>query len=187
MPPEEDTGYLLKAVNEGEDWAKDSLYAKFYQELRSIAQRALRNERRGHTLQPSDLVNEAYLRLSRLTEVRWESREHFLGFAATAMRRVLCEYARKRNSKRRGGKHPRITLSAIDSEKRDRSYDASDFYWALDKLDSLNSRQAEVVILRNLIGASVDEVASTLNISPRTVKSDTRFALAWLNRELDRQ
>ncbi len=156
----------------------------FYERLRLIAQRAFRSERRDHTLQPTALVHEAFVRLAQHEGVDWNDPKRSLGIAAQAMRRVLIDHARRRNTLRRGGEALR---TALRDDVADTPLDLTRLV-ALDeallKLAGLHARQARVVELRLFGGLSVEESASVLDVSERTVKGDWRVAQAWLRKEL---
>ena len=154
-----------------------------YGELHRLASSYMRNERPDHTLQATALINEAYLRLAR-EETDWNSREHFIGVAANVMRRVLVDYARAHRAEQRGGGLKRVEMRddlAISAEKLD-EVEALDE--ALSNLESQNPRQGKVVELRYFGGLSVEQIASLLGVSPRSVKRDWSLARIWLFREL---
>lgn len=161
----------------------DELFQWLYKELRPIARRYMAGERAGATLQTTALIHEAYIRL-KASNVKVESRLHFLRLVARTMRRVLIDEARRREGEKYGGDWIRVTLSDSAGVVFSR-FDMIDFDRALEKLAKLHERQATVVDLRFFLGFSVEEVAAELGVSPRTVKGDTRVALAWLRRELE--
>ena len=157
-----------------------------YAELRRLAHHYLRQERAGHTLQATALVHEVYLRLAPQGGDHWDDRSRFVGIAAHLMRQVLVEYARGRHREKRGGKDQRRVplneaVALIDPCECDR-WEALDE--ALERLARLSARQAQIVELRYFGGLTVDEVADTLRISPKTVKRDWSVARAWLRQEL---
>lgn len=154
-----------------------------YDALRAIAAGQLRRERIGHTLQPTALVHEAFLRLGPLSTA---DRPTLLACAARQMRQLLIDHARRRQRLKRGGGARRFSLDSRDLAISDRPADLLDLDDALHRLAELSSRQAEVVTLRFFGGMSMPEVAVALNVSPRTVEGDWTFARAWLKRELDR-
>ena len=177
------TTRLLKAVHAGDHAAAERLLPLVYAELHRVANAYMRRERPDHTLQPTALINEAYLRLIQ-EDVDWNSREHFIGFAAHVMRRVLVDYARARNADQRGGKRERVELHdqlAISPERLD---EVSQIDEALDRLAKLNARQAKVVELRYFGGLSIEQIGATLGIAPRSVKRDWALARIWLIEEL---
>ena len=154
-----------------------------YAELRSIAARHLGSERTGHTLQPTALVNEAYLRLRGLGDVPWHDRTHFYAIASRIMRRVLVDHARARTAQKRGADAPRVLLSEELHEEMQPSMDAAeliDLDRALDELAVAEPRLAKLVELRFFSGLGIDEASSLLGCSPRTAKRDWTFARAWL-------
>jgi RNA polymerase sigma-70 factor, ECF subfamily len=163
----------------------DDLFTLVYSELRRIAGRQLRSERAGHTLCTTALVNEAWVELTKLDRIRWQSRAHFLALAAQAMRRVLIDYAIARRAQKRGGGR---TLESLDDDAlvvvQDRAEEFIELDEALQRLTSLNERHARIVECRFYGGMSVEETADALGISPATVKRDWTLARAWLNREL---
>ncbi len=158
------------------------LTAVVYDELRNLAAAYLHRERQGHSLQPTALVHEAFLKLVDINAVEAKDQKHFFALAATMMRRVLVEHARTRNAAKRGGGQHRITLSGLQAADTDLEVEALDE--ALNRLAAFDPRQAKIVELRFFGGLSVDEVADTLHISKRTVEGDWTLARAWLHREL---
>jgi RNA polymerase sigma factor (TIGR02999 family) len=168
----------------GDQTALDRVLPSIYEELRAIARRELRRERMGHTLTPTALVHEAYLKLVRLERITWESRAHFFGACAQEMRRILISYARRKAAGRRGGgaEHVPIENACVAAMTRPEGLLALDE--ALTRLAALDARQARVVECRFFAGMDVEETASVLEISPATVKRDWTAARAWLNREL---
>jgi RNA polymerase sigma factor (TIGR02999 family) len=158
-----------------------------YDELRNLAHRYFRNERRGHTLQPTALVHEAYLRLVDESRVDWNGQAHFRAVCARVMRQVLIDYARSRSRERRGGGQKRVVLESAIAPLHLDQVDAVALDEALERLAALDERQARVVELRFFGGMSVDEVASVLGISKRSVEGDWTHAKAWLKSELSRE
>jgi RNA polymerase sigma factor (TIGR02999 family) len=182
--PPPDATELLQAWSRGDASAFDKLIPLVYRELRALAGRYMRNERPDHTLQPTSLVNEAYLRLIDVNRVQWQNRAHFLAVAATTMRRILVEFARKRQRDKRGGD---ITLIALDDAPDVGQAKRADLVAvddALTALAAVDRRLSQVIELRFFGGLTVDEAADTLNISPETVMRDAKTAKAWLLREL---
>src|ERR1022692_4645439 len=174
---------LLKAMAKGDSEAADKLLPLVYGELHRLASSYMRNERPDHTLQPTALINEAYLRLAR-EDTDWNSREHFIGVAANVMRRVLVDYARAHRAEQRGGGLKRVEMQddfAISAEKLD---EVAVLDEALCSLESLNPRQGRVVELRYFGGLSVEQIAALLGVSPRSVKRDWSLARIRLFREL---
>jgi len=162
----------------------DSLLPLVYQELRRLAASYLRRERPGYTLQPTALVNEAYLRLLKDRPDRWQNRAHFCAIAAHSMRQILIERARARDAQKRGGERARVTLDEALVAGGDRSIDLVALDEALERLAGVNERYGRVVECRFYGGLSVEETAEALGTSPATVKRDWTIARAWLNREL---
>ena len=170
---------LLQRVNAGDADAPDELMQSLYKELHRLAEALMRRERPGHTLQPTALVSEAYLRLfDRLSQ--WENRAHFFGAAARAMRRVLIEHGRKRASLKRGGEIARVTFDDLHVAAEDPDLDLLALDEALNDLNDVDSRLVQVVELRYFAGCSVEQAAELLGVSPATVKRDWTFARAWL-------
>lgn len=162
----------------------DDLVARVYRELRQIAHYHLRRERRGHTLQTTALVNEAYLRLAGLDQVVWRDRSHFLSIAARVMRRVLVDYALARRTQKRGagGRQVPIDEAVLQIEPRIDEVVVVD--QALTRLEELDARLVRVVECRYFAGLSIEETADALASSPATVKRQWVVARAWLNKEL---
>ncbi len=177
---------LLNAWGAGQHSALDQLLARVQTHLRAQAGGFLARERHGHTLQPTALVNEAFLRLVRQRDVQWNDREHFFAVAAMTMRRVLVDAARRRTAARRGCNPHKVSLS--DAEPAyETDLEVIDLNQALDDLAALHERQAQIVTLRYFGGLPVPAVAQALDISVSTVESDWRMARAWLRRRLERQ
>lgn len=174
---------LLAAAADGDRRAAESLYALVYGELRQLAQSNLRRERSGHTLQPTALVNEAYLRLAP-GEEQWQNRRHFFHAAATAMRRILVDHARKRGARKRGAGAERVTLADLEVAAPEPDTDLLRLDAALDELGREDARLAELVALRFFVGLSIEEAAATLGVSPATAKRDWAFARAWLQQKV---
>jgi RNA polymerase sigma-70 factor (ECF subfamily) len=174
---------LLKAMRAGDGQAAESLLPLVYVELNRLAKAYLRRERPDHTLQATALINEAYLRLVG-EDIDWNSRAHFIGLAAHVMRRVLVDYARARNAEQRGGGLNRVEMQeelAISLQQLD---EVSELDEALERLEKDNPRQARVVELRYFGGLSVEQIATLLQIAPRSVKRDWALARIYLFREL---
>ncbi len=178
---------LTRLLNEsvtGNKSSLDKVLPIVYDELRVISSKYLRGEYRHHTLQTTELVHEAYLKLIGDQNISWESRAHFFGIAAKSMREILVDYARKRNSKKRGEGVPALSLEDVlyISDKYDYQILALDE--ALKKFETLEERSSKIVELRYFAGLTIEETADVLNISPATVKKDWNFAKAWLYREI---
>lgn len=162
----------------------EQLLPLIYEELREMAHRQLLGERRGHTLNTTALVHEAYLRLVDQTQVTAQGRAYFFGAAAQAMRRVLVEHARKRKAEKRGGGQAALSLDEHQIALNTFATELLDLNDALDWLATLNPRQAHVVECRFFGGLTTEETAAVLDISPRTVRYDWALARAWLYRTL---
>ena len=162
----------------------DSLLPLVYQELRRLAASYLRREKPGQTLQPTALVNEAYLRLLKDRPDRWQNRAHFCAIAAHAMRQILIERARARHAQKRGGARARVTLDDALAAGGERSIDLLALDEALERLAQLDPEQARLIELRFFGGLTVEETADAMDISPATVKRHWAVARAWLAREL---
>ncbi len=169
---------LLGAVNDGEHGAYDRLLSLVYTELRQLAGRWIAGERPGHTLQPTALVNEAFLRL--VDNDQWQNRAHFFGAAAQAMRRVLVDHARKRASLKRGADGERVTFTEMQFATPTPDVDVLALDDALSALERESPRHAKVVHLRYFAGLSIEETAALMDVAPATVKRDWTFARAWL-------
>jgi RNA polymerase sigma factor (TIGR02999 family) len=174
---------LLRQVARGEHKAVDDLLPLVYRELKAIAHHQLKGERRGHTLNTTALVHEAYLRLG-LGEISWNDRAHFFAVAARAMRRVLIDHAEGRRAQKRGGDlvHVAVDETVAAPERRIESLLALDE--ALRRLEQLDPRQVRIVECHVFAGMSLDDTAAALDISPATVSRDWALARAWLNRAL---
>jgi RNA polymerase sigma factor (TIGR02999 family) len=185
LPPKpSDITQLLVAWRDGDEMALDLLIPTVYDELKRIAANFMRRQSPGHTLQASALVNEAFLRLVDSSRVNWQGRAHFFAVAAQLMRRVLVDSARRRMSRKRGGDHLRITLDdRIDIPNKEAT-DLVALDEALTRLAELNPRHSRIVELRYFGGLTEDQIAESLEISPRTVRRDWSVARAWLYREL---
>ena len=177
----------LADVSSGDHCAAAKLMPLVYAELRAVAGRHLRRERKNHTLQATAVVHEAYLKLVDQTRVDWKGKAHFMAVAAEVIRRILVDHARKRGAAKRGGSAARITLSIEDmvaTSDSDSDLDLIAVDDALSELAELNERQARVVELRFFGGLSVEETAYALGVSERTVKGDWRVAKAWLRKRM---
>jgi RNA polymerase sigma factor (TIGR02999 family) len=175
---------LLQAWSNGDVSAFDQLVPLVYRELRRLAHRYMRQERRDHTLQTTALINEAYLRLIDVNRIEWRSRAHFIAVAAQTMRRILVEFARQRNRQKRGGGAVRVALDEASEVARERDTDVVALSDALGTLASFDPRMSRVVELRFFGGLTVEEAAAVLDVSPETVMRDWKTAKVWLLREL---
>jgi RNA polymerase sigma-70 factor, ECF subfamily len=177
---------LLHAWQEGDTAARDQLFTAIYNQLHRIARRYMRQERAGHTLEASALVNEAYLRLVDAEKIDWHDRAHFLGIAAHFMRRILVDAARRKGSARRGGRAPRHTIDQALVAAPEPAPDLVALDDALQELAKVDQRKSQVVEMRFFGGLTVEETAAVLKVSPQTVLRDWSLAKVWLTRELDR-
>ena len=175
---------ILEAAQQGDAKAAEQLLPLVYEELRRLAAHKMANEAAGHTLQPTALVHEAWLRLSDSTRQEWRGREHFFSAAAEAMRRILVENARRKLRFRHGGGLQRVELDAFDLPIAQDDEKCLRVHEALDQLAREDPRKAEVVKLRVFAGLEVQEIAVVLNASEKTVQREWTFAKAWLSREL---
>jgi RNA polymerase sigma factor (TIGR02999 family) len=176
---------LLRAWSDGDDGALERLMPLVEAELHRLARMYMGRERRGHTLQATALMNEAFLRLTDAQHIRWHDRAHFLGITARLMRRVLVDHARARGYRKRGGGVRRVTLDEGLVTSADPALDVVALDRALDALAVVDARKSRVIELRFFGGLSVEETADVLHVSTDTVKRDWRLAKLWLLRELD--
>ena len=184
--PAEGVTELLLAWNQGDEAALERLIPIVHVELRRLARRQMRRERKSHTLQTTALVNEVYLRLVDVNRVRWQDRTHFFAMSARLMRRVLVDHARSRKYQKRGGNAIRVTLTSSMTLATDRGADLVALDDALTALTEFDARKGRVVELRFFGGLTVEETAQALGVSAETVMRDWRMAKAWLHKELDR-
>lgn len=181
--PDNVTG-LLQAWSAGDPDAGDQLVPVVYAELRRLAGAHLRRERKDHTLQPTALVNEAFIRLIDVRQVHWKNRAYFFGAASQMMRRILVDHGRRRQAAKRDGGVTRVELGEAVGATEPRDVDLLALDAALDRLATLDARQSELVVLRFFGGLTLDEAAEVMHISTGTVKRDWTTARAWLHREL---
>lgn len=176
---------MLVQLSNGNREILDSLLPVVITELRQMAANHMRRERRGHTMQATELVNEAYLKLIAQEALSFKNRSHFFAISALAMRQILVDYAKQRSAGKRGGGVHKLSLddTAIISEDRADHLLALDA--ALKKLEAFDERQGKVVTLRYFTGLTIEETAEAMGISPVTVKREWRMAKAWLYRELN--
>lgn len=179
------TGLLARASG-GDSAATDELFPLVYQELRALAAQHLDQERVGHTLQPTALVHEAYLRLVGPDQGAWQNRAHFFGAAAIAIRRILIEHARGRGRVKRGGGAVRESLDGIESAAPGAEIDLLDLHESLERLEKVDATKARTVELRYFGGLSLEETALVLGVSIPTVSRHWEFARAWLHRDMTR-
>jgi len=181
-----ETTRLLKAWSEGDETALERLVPLVDAELRRLARHYLRQERPGHILQTTALVNEAWVRLINWPDVSWQNRAHFIGLAAQLMRRVLVDEARRRQAQKYGADAVHVSLTAAEGIAHDKGADLVALDDALNELATFDGRQSKIVVLRFFGGLSLEETAEALKISTRTVQREWSLAQAWLYRELSR-
>ena len=175
---------LLVDWGKGDELALEQLMPLVYDELRSMARNYMRRQPPGHTFQTTELIHEAYLKLAKKDERNWQNRAHFFGVASKAMRHILVDYARSKQSQKRGGWQDRITLADDNAVSRDQSKDIVALDDALKSLAAFDERKSRIVELKFFGGVTNEEIAEVLKISIDTVKRDWRFARTWLLREL---
>lgn len=178
--------FLLEKWREGDRAALDKLMPLVYAELRRLAGGYLRRERVNHTLQPTALVNEAYLLLVDQTHTKWQNRAQFIGVAAQMMRRILVDHARAHQAAKRGGEAFTVALSQADRFAHQPDADLLAIHDALIQLSSFDAQQGRIVELRFFGGLTIEETAEVLGVSHSTVERDWTMARAWLRRELGR-
>lgn len=188
---DKDVTRLLDAAGAGDAVASEALLPLVYDELRRLAAAQLAREPAGHTLQPTALVHEAYLKLVGGGDLKWESRKQFFYAAATAMRRILVDRARRYKAEKHGGGRKREGLEAEQiadptSGMKEGPIDLLKLNEALSQLEKRDTRQAEVVMLRYFAGLTVEQTAGALGVSEATVKNDWSYAKAWLRREMEK-
>jgi RNA polymerase sigma factor (TIGR02999 family) len=183
-PPESITGLLLKWSG-GDATALEQLMPLVYDELRRLAVRYMRRERANHSLQPTALVNEAYLRLVDQQKVEWQSRAQFYGLAARLMRNILVDHARSRQAAKRGGEQFRVSFESDHQGHVDPEIEFLAVHEALERLAGFDAKKAEIVELRFFGGLSIEETAEVLGVGHATVERDWKLARAWLRRELE--
>jgi len=175
---------LLRDWSEGKEEARNELLGLVYEPLRAIAERHLHREREGHTLQPTALVHELYLRFVDQRSVDWRDRAHFFAVAAQVMRRILVDYARRRKSDKRGGSLMPVTLTAALEACAEENFDVLALDLALENLEAIFPQQAKIVELRFYGGLTIDETAEAMGISAATISREWTMARAWLRRAL---
>jgi len=175
---------LLVDLRKGNKEAESQLLVLLYDELRRLAAGYLRRERPDHTLQPTALINETYLRIVNQAEQNWENRAHFLGICAHIMREILVDHARQRNAAKRGGKEKPLPLEAFALPSMSRPLEFVALDEALSRLEAFDPRQSQVVEMRFFGGMSEEEISHVLGVSVRTIKRDWNVARAWLYSEM---
>ncbi len=186
-PPPNEITNLLRRWSQGDRAALDQLMPSVYQELRKVADSYLRQERPDHTLQPTALINEAYLRLVKQDFPEWQSRRHFFGVAAQLMRQILVEHARARAADKRGGGARTYSLDEALSFSAEKAAELVALDDALVALARFDERKVRVIELRYFGGLSLEETAEALGVSVATVGNEMRVARAWLRREMNPQ
>jgi RNA polymerase sigma factor (TIGR02999 family) len=176
--------HLLIDWSKGDAFALEQLMPLVYEELRQMARRYMRGQSPGRTMQTTELIHEAFLKISKDGERNWENRAHFFGVAARAMRQILVDYARSRSSQKRGGWQERVTLAEGVLTTNNISKELLALDDALQKLAQIDARRSRVVELKFFGGLTVEEITEVLKISPETVHRDWQFARTWLLREL---
>jgi RNA polymerase sigma-70 factor, ECF subfamily len=186
MQPVEGITQLLIRWSDGDEAALESLMPLVYGELRRLANNYLRSERPGHTLQPTALVNEAYLRLVDQKNSRWQNRAHFYGIAAKLMRRILVDHARLKHAEKRGGAdQQRLSITSAEGLTAKTDFDVLALHEALEELDALDPQQSRIVELKFFGGLSIEETAEVMRLGHATVERDWKMARAWLRRKLE--
>jgi RNA polymerase sigma-70 factor, ECF subfamily len=185
--PTENVTRLLIELSKGDRGAVDLLLPVIYDELRKLAANYLRRERPDHTLQPTALVHEAYIRLVDQTRVNWQNRAHFFGVAAQIMRRLLVDHARKHNAEKRGQDFQKLSLDENIDRAVERSAELIALDDALTSLAEFDEQKARMVELRYFGGLSIEETADVLGVTPTTIKRHWRFAKAWLHGEMQKK
>lgn len=176
---------LIRAGTAGDRGALEELLPLVYEEMRSLAHALFNRERDDHTLQPTALVHETYLRMVGQSDLDFENRLHFFGIAANLMRQILVNYANARNAEKRAGGKTIVQLDEAISFLATKNFDILDLHDALDRLAEADERQARVVELKFFCGLTIDEIAEVLSLSPATVKREWQTAKLWLYKRLD--
>jgi RNA polymerase sigma-70 factor (ECF subfamily) len=177
---------LLIRWNNGDQLALEKLMPLVYGELRRLASNYLRRERQGHTLQPTALVNEAYIRLVDQRSANWQNRAQFYGIAAQLMRRILVDHARSKHAEKRGGSaQQRLSITSAEGLSAKPDFDVLALHEALEELAIIDPQQARIVELKFFGGLSIEEIAEVLGVGHATVERDWKMARAWLRRKLE--
>src|ERR1700687_2075043 len=179
-PAPADVTSLLNKLAAGDQEAAAQLVPLVYEELRHMAARRLRQERPDHTLQPTALVHEAYVKLAAQRSAKWQNRAQFFGVASQVMRRILVDYARGQQRIRRGGKQQKVSLDDVVLVSPERTEEVLSVHESLSRLEKLDARQARIVELRYFGGLTVEEIAEVAGISTKTVTRELNVAKAWL-------
>lgn len=181
-----DVTKFLKKWNAGDRQAAERLFPLIYDELKKQARLFLLKERADHTLQPTALVHEAFLKLLEQREVEWQNRAHFFGVASTLMRRILVDHARAHDAGKRGGAAVRLSIDDVNIPAEERAADLLALDEALEKLAGFDERKAKIVEMKFFGGLNEEEIAEILNVTSRTVQRDWKTARLWLLRELSK-
>ena len=186
MQPPENITQLLAKWSGGDQSALDELMPLVYDELRRLASNYLRREKVGHTLQPTALVNEAYLRLVDQKSSRWQNRAQFYGIAAQLMRRILVDHARAKHAAKRGGAgQQRLSVTSANAVSEKPDLDVLALHEALEELTTIDPQQSRIVELKFFGGLSIEETAEVTGLGHATVERDWKMARAWLRRKLE--
>lgn len=184
-PDPTDLTHLLRGLAEGKDEMREKVLPLVYERLHEVAQRAFRNEGPGHTMQPTVLVHDAWMKLAENDRGIWQNRAQFFAVGATVMRRILVDHARARQREKRGGDAQRVSMVAEDIASPTTGADVLELDSVLQKLKAIDERQHAIVELRFFSGLTVVEVAECLGVSRRTVEAEWTMVKAWLHRELE--
>ncbi|HEX7312554.1 MAG TPA: sigma-70 family RNA polymerase sigma factor [Pyrinomonadaceae bacterium] len=176
---------VLERWSNGEQSALDELMPLIYKELRRLAGNYIRRERHDHTLQPTALINEVFVRLIDQHDIKWQNRAHFFGIAATLMRRILVDHARSHQAAKRGGGQYSLSLSKADRIARQPSVDLLAVHLALEELEELDPQQSRIVELRFFGGLTIEETAEVLGLGHATIEREWKMARSWLRHELE--
>lgn len=183
--PDSEITRLLSEWSDGDVEALEALMPLVFEELKNLARSYFRDESPGHTLQPTALVNEVYMRLINQQKVKWENRSQFFAFAAMLMRRILVDHAKRRKAAKRGGRAQKLPLDEAVGEPERVDVDLIALDEALEQLATIDARQSRIVEMRFFAGLTYEQIAEVLDLSVATVKRDWRTAKLWLFRELD--
>lgn len=179
-----DVTQMLFQITDGNKEVVNSLFPVVYEELQKMAQNQLNHERKGHTINATSLVHEAYFKLIDQKRVTWQNRAHFFGIASQAMRRILINYANSRSAQKRGSGMPNVTLAENLGESFLKPDELIDLDEALKKLEKINERQSRIIEYWFFVGLTHEEIAEVLKKSLPTIRRDWRLARAWLTREM---
>jgi RNA polymerase sigma factor (TIGR02999 family) len=184
MATPDEVTQLLIDWNKGDEGALEKLLPMVYEELRRLANSRLRNQRPDHTLQPTALVNEAYLHLIDCNNIQWQNRAHFFGVAAQLMRNILVDHARSHQAAKRGGDRHKVSIDDLPELAKGQDVDLIALDDALKGLAAIDEQKSRLVELRYFGGLTIEEAAEVLGVSPATVKREWNMARAWLLREM---